>query len=293
MSESAYIVEAGEGNFAQAVVEASQRVPILVDFWAEWCGPCRTLGPILEKLAEEYGGSFILAKVDTEKEQRLAAEIGIRSLPTCKLVKDGRVIDEFSGALPEGQVRAFLDHHIKPAKPDLSAAESLREVGLKAMAEGDLDAAEQALRQAREKEPGNVAVTVALARVIAAGGDSAAAESLLETLPEEVADDPEVKALRAELEFMGRLAEAPDAEALQARLAQDAADSEAAYYLALHRLAKGDQEGALEDLFSLMRRDRAYGEDAARRTILEIFDLLGADDPLVMAFRRRLFAALY
>lgn len=291
MSVSPYIIEVDEHNFAEAVIESSRQVPVLVDFWADWCAPCRALGPLLEKLAAEYRGGFILAKVNTDQQQGLAMQLGIRSLPTCKLVRDGQVADEFTGALPEGQVRAFLEPHVARGEP--SASDQLRRAGLEAFERGDLDTALTALRQARGQSPDDAALTVELARVTAAAGDAAGAEALLDAIPAEEAGRPEVRALRAELRITARLADAPDAGTLRTRLEHDSADSEAAYYLALHRLAQGDREGALRMLFELMRRDRTYGEDVARKTLLEIFDVLGDGDPLVKDYRRRLFTALY
>lgn len=290
MSESPHIVDVDEANFNDQVVENSRRVPVVVDFWADWCGPCKNLMPILAKLADEYAGGFILARVNTDEQQRLAQHFGVRSLPTVMIVRDGQIVDQFTGAQPEGQVRAILERHATPA---VVAGNNEVQTALAAFAAGDLETARSTLEQAHAADPEDVEACVALARVTAAGGDAAAAERLLGNVPSNRADDPAVRAARAELQFARRLADAPAPEELNRRIAADAGDSEAAYYLALHQLARGDREGALEALFVLTRRDRAYGDDVARKTLVEIFDLLGGDDPLVKSYRRRLFTLMY
>ncbi len=286
MADSPFIVTVTTATFHTDVIETSSRVPVLVDFWADWCAPCRSLMPLLAKLADEYRGKFILAKVDTEAERELAAHFGIRSLPTVQLFKDGRPIDQFMGALPEAQVRDFLDRYI-PRESDalLDRAERL-------MRDGDLDRAASLITQARERDPENTRIFIADARLKAARGETAEAEAMLERVPPELHHDPEVVALRGQLRFTNLLTDAPAAAELSARLAADPKDSEARHLYAARLVVAGDYEAALEQLFQLMKTDRSYGDDAGRKGMLMIFDLLG-DNELVSRYRSRMMAALY
>ena len=286
MSNSPYIIEITENNYQKDVVERSYQVPVLVDFWASWCQPCQMLMPVLANLAEAYGGKFILAKVNTEEQQNLAAQFGIRSIPTVKLFKDGQPVDEFAGALPESEIRAFLDRHI-PRESD-AQVEQARQLLL----QGDARGALELLEGAKAGDPDNVNVDIALAQAHAAAGDTDRAMEILERLPLDAQDDAQVKTLKGLLFFENLLASAPAEKELEQRLEENNGDSEARYLLAAHKVVKQDYESALELLLELMRKDRNYGDDAARKAILKIFDLLG-DDPLVARYRGRMMNLLY
>ncbi len=285
MSDSPFIVEVTRENFQQ-VMEASQRVPILMDFWASWCEPCKALLPILEDLANEFQGRFYLAKVNTEEQQEVAAQFGIRSVPAVKLFLDGQEVDEFTGALPESAVRAFLEKNLPRPSDDLvnQARQALRS--------GDSDAALGALQQAKQIDPTNHRIDITLAQTLAAMGDAEGAKSALDGLPEEVQQEPEVLALRGHLEFESRASDMPEPAALEQRLAENPDDSEARYQLAIHKVNSQDYEAALDLLLELMRRDRSYQDDAARKTMIKIFDLLG-DDPMAARYRSRMFNLLH
>ena len=285
MAGPAFIVDVTRDNYAQ-VMEASFKVPVLLDFWAGWCQPCQVLMPVLARLAEEYQGKFLLGKLNTEEEPEIAAQFDIRSIPVVKLFRDGRPVDEFMGALPESAVRSFLDRHV--------ARESDAEVAraIDCLRAGDVDGAITLLNAAGEADPDNPRVTVTLARAQAASGDLAAAEETLKRLPPDERDKPEVAALRGRLYFEGQVAGIPAANELEARLEADAGDREALYQLALHRVVGEDYETAMEMLLQLMRDDRDYGDDAGRRALLKVFELLG-DDPRVGGFRRRMTSLLY
>ena len=287
MTNSPHIVTLTAANFDSVVIDGSFDRPVLVDFWADWCAPCRMLMPILAKLVEEYGGQFILAKLNTEEEQALAVQFGIRSLPTVQLFKEGRPVDQFMGALPEAQIREFLDRHIARASDALLAQAQ----GL--MAAGDLDRARGLIQRARDEDPANPRTSLAEVQLTAAQGGVAQAQAQLERLPIELAHDPEVAALRGQLQFAAALAGGPEAAILRARLESDPNDSEARYQLAAQRVVAGDYEAALGLLLELMKRDRAYGDDAGRKGMLAVYDLLGGAGDLVTQYRARMMNALY
>ena len=285
MADSPFIIDVTRDNFQQ-VMETSFKVPVLIDFWASWCQPCVVLMPILARLAEEYDGKFVLGKLNTEEEQELAAEFGIRSIPNVKLFRDGRLVDEFMGALPESAVREFLDRHV-PRESDttvLHAQELLHT--------GKIDEAFALLDTARETDPDNPRIVLALAEAQAASGDVAAAQETLGNLPAGELDNPAVAALQNHLFFQSQVADAPEAAELETRLTTDANDHEARLQLALRKVVERDYDVAMELLLELMQKDRAYGNDAGREGLLKVFELLG-DDPRVGDYRRRMAKLLY
>lgn len=286
MADSPYIVAVTAENFQSIVLDGSFDRPVLVDFWADWCAPCRMLMPILAQLAEEYRGHFILAKVNTEEQQSLAAQFGIRSLPTVQLFKSGQPVDQFMGALPEGQIREFLDRHIPRASDGLLAQAQ----GF--IAAGDLDAAQSMIDKAREQDPENARLALADVQLMTARGEIAEALSAIDRLPIDLATEPEVLALRGQLRFASALDGAPSESDLAARVAADPTDSLARYQLAAYQVLRAEYEAALENLLTLMKRDRAFQEDAGRKGMLAIFDLLGAGD-LVARYRAKMMNALY
>lgn len=286
MTDNAYIIDVTTDNFAN-VVERSMQVPVLVDFWAPWCEPCKTLLPIMEKLAAEYQGRFLLAKVNIDEQQALASQFGVRSVPTVKLVRDGRIADEFSGALPESQVRAFIDKHMEqPADRFLAAAEQAWE-------NGDAAQAEALLRQVMAEVPDDHRAQLMLAELRAVTGNTDEAAQLLASLPADLALSPQAEALRARLTFAAAAAGAPEIEALQQALTNNPKDSQARHQLAARLVLAGDLEGALQQLLELLRRDRSWGDDAGRKGMLQIFELLGGQGELVNRYRRLMFTAMH
>lgn len=286
MSDNAYIIDVTTDNFAN-VVEQSMQLPVLVDFWATWCEPCKTLLPIVEKLATEYQGKFLLAKVNIDEQQALANQFGVRSVPTIKLVRDGRIVDEFSGALPESQVRAFLDKHMEqPADHFLAAAEQAWE-------NGDTVQAEALLHQAMSEVPEDHRARLMLAELRAVTGKTDEAAQLLAALPADLALSPQAEALRARLTFASAATGAPEIETLQRALTANPKDSHARHQLAARLVLIGDFEAALEQLLELVRRDRAYGDDAGRKGMLQVFELLGGEGELVSRYRRLMFTAMH
>jgi len=285
MADSPYIIDVTRENYAE-VMKASFEVPVLIDFWASWCQPCLALMPVLAKLAGEYQGKFLLGKLNTEQQQEIAAHFGIRSIPNVKLFRNGQPVDEFLGALPESAVREFLDRHV--ARESDVTVQQAREK----LADGDVDAAIALLNQAREADPDNLRVVLVLAGTQAAAGDIAAAEATLDALPANEQLKPEVAALRSQLYFEGRVADAPAAADLEARLASNPDDHEARFQLALLKVVEQDYDTAMELLLELMKKDRGFRDDAGRNTLLKVFELLG-DDPRVGQYRRRMATLLY
>ncbi len=286
MADSPHIFEIDQNNYEQIVIQGSHRVPVLVDFWAGWCQPCQMLMPVLARLADEYQGRFILAKINTEEQQAIAAQFGIRSIPTVKLFKNGQPVDEFAGALPDNQIRAFLDKHLPRASDDNVTAAQER------LLAGDTAGAMTLLQTAHTEDPANPRVLIAMAQAQAAGGDVDAAEQTLDTLPADEQQKTEVTRLRGQMYFDRIAIAADDGATLRARLDADANDSEARYRLAAHQVMDGDAEGAMENLLRLMQTDRKFGDDAARQALLKLFDMLG-DDPAVTRYRARMFNLLH
>jgi putative thioredoxin len=274
-------------NFMTDVVEASATVPTLVDFWAPWCGPCRQLMPVLDRLAAEYGGRFKLAKVNTDEEQELAQQIGIRSLPTVVLFKDRTTVDHFVGVVPEAQIRDMLDKHL----PKLSDGPLQRAQVLKAA--GDFAQAKKLLRNALTREPDNVALQAELAELDALDGDLEAAKTELQRLQGLEPNHPAVKRLAALLAFSDVIASNPDVRALRERVAANPHDPDLRHALAVHQLLGGDVEPALQSWLDMMRDHRGYRDDLARRSLILAFELIGESDPIVAQTRRAMARLLF
>jgi len=291
MPDSPFIFDVDASNFEQIVLHGSQQVPVLVDFWAGWCQPCQILMPLLAKLADEYQGSFILAKVDTEQQSALAAGFGIRSLPTVKLFRDGTPVDEFMGALPEAEIRSFLDRHLPRAVDDPAVVDPIAQAEQRLLV-ADPTGALDLLMQARADDPTNPRVATTIARLQAANGDLDAAEQSLAELPAEAQKEPEVTQMRAQLFFDRVSLDAGPPELIAQRLAAMSNDSEARFQMAAHQIRDNDVEGAMENLLQLLQQDRGFGDDAARHALLRVFEMLG-DDPAVGRIRTRMFTLLH
>jgi len=285
MADSPFIIDVTRDNYAQ-LMETSSEVPVLLDFWASWCQPCLVLMPILARLADEYQGKFLLGKLNTEEEQEIAAQFGIRSIPTVKLFRNGQPVDEFLGALPEKAIREFLDRHV--ARESDTTVEQAQEHLLG----GNADAAIALLNEALQSNPDNPRAKLTLAEAQVEVGDIDSAEATLDSMPLDEQDKPEVAALRSRLYFEGQLSGAPAATELEARLTTDSGDSQALFQLALHKVVEQDFETAMDLLLKLMQEDRGFGDDAGRGALLRVFDLLG-DDPRVSRYRSRMASVMY
>ena len=280
-------IDVTEADFDNQVLAASRERPVLVDFWATWCGPCQSLMPVLQKLAEDYQGAFLLAKVEIDQNPGLAARYGVRSVPTVKLLRNGEVVDEFMGALPESAIREFLDRHVeKESDRQMQAARDLFD-------QGNVDAALEKMRAILEADPANARNFLRYAEALVEAGRLDQAREQLDALPLDWQDRPEARSLRARLELEKTLADAPPREELEKRLEADPGDKDALYLSAMRALEAGDHDTAIDRLLQLLMRDRHYGDDIARRTLLQIFDMLGDEDERVQQGRRRLAMALH
>jgi putative thioredoxin len=273
-------------NFVSDVMEASQEVPILVDFWAPWCGPCQSLMPMLTKLADEYNGAFRLAKVNIDEQQQLASQFGVRSVPTVKLMKDGQVVDEFTGALPESQLRSFLDQHIE-RESDNQMAEVYA-----AYKNGDSSAVQKMIEIANA-DPSNTQVRLQLADVLIQEKQYDEAKQLLESLPYETRQQPQVAGMLGRLEFLDAAKGSPNREELEKTIADNPGDLEARYQLSSLLITQAEYEAAMDQLLEILKRDRSFGDDAARKGMLKVFDMLGGSGELVSRYRQRMSTALY
>ena len=281
---SELLIEAGDQNFETAVIERSKQTPVVVDFWAPWCAPCRTLGPVLERLAQEYGGQFVLAKVNVDQNPGLSAALNISSIPMVLGFRDGQAVAEFVGAVPEAAVRKFLAQ-VLPSEADGLATEggALRAAGKVGKAEArfkcalDLDArCEQAL--------------VGLASILADRDQHDEALALLDRVgPGPLRQD----AAKLAAEIRVRQGGGGDEPSLRARVAADAADLEGRFLLAQVLAAASKHEEALEQYLEIVRRDRQFRDDAARKAMLDIFDLLGPEHELTTRYRSELAKVLF
>ena len=288
-STDSYIFEAGEANFETDVLQASLQTPVLVDFWATWCGPCKTLGPILEKLAGEYAGAFRLAKIDCDKEQQLAGMFGVRSIPTVVLIQGGQIVDAFSGALPESQVREFLTRHrVEPAARIEAPAQAVDEDAPAETPQAAVARFEQALAAA----PDDAGLKLDLALAKARTGDTADAQATLDSLPVDLAEDDRARALSALLAMQQSVAAIPPAADLLARVERDPRDFAALDGLGVRKLLGGDAADAMQHWLAILAADRAWNEGLARKRLLDAFRIVH-DDALVSATRRKMSSLLF
>ena len=287
MSESPFIFNVTQEDFTQNVLEKSLRVPVLVDFWADWCGPCHMLMPILSKLVEEYQGKVLLAKVNSDEQQALAARFGVRSLPTVKVFKNGSVVDEFMGVQPESVIRQILERHIE------RESDNIRLEAERALETGNQELALSLLQKAAQMDPDNAAVKIDLARILLNKGEAERAEIILDDLQGEDRDKVEVKSLKARLTFARIAAEAPNQKALESILSSDPRNLRARYQLSAHYVLINDYDTAMDQLFEIMRRDRKFEDDAGRKGLLSVFEILGNEDKRVNRYRSKMFNFLH
>lgn len=283
---SAFSIEVTEADFDEKVIEASKKVPVVIDLWAEWCGPCRVLAPVLARLADEYQGKFILAKIDADENMRIAGRYAVRGFPTVIGFVDGQEVERFSGAQTEGTVRKFLDRL-------LPSPEELCRAAMETFGRGDAPNALRMLEEALLLDMNHVDARVYAADILLHTGKLQEARETLEALPQDKRADARVTTLLARLEFALQGNTLPDAASLEARIQADANDLEARLQLANLRVSQEDYEAALALLLEIVQRDPRFGDDAGRKTMLSVFDLLGGEGELVNRYRKLLAAALH
>ncbi len=292
------MIDATVANFETEVVEASHTVPVLVDLWAPWCGPCRALGPILEKLEVAYQGRFKLVKINTEEEQELAAAFGVRSIPMVMLLKDGQPVDGFVGALPEGQIREFLDKHVPDSAPE--QADEVEPSDAEAESAPALPLLEK-LQQDLATNPANDNARKAYVELLLKDGRTADAKLAFEPIAGKALADARIQALADWLCAAQAAPGLPPVAALQSSIAANKRDFDARYALAQQHMAAQQWTAALDELLDILMRDKSWSEDRARKTFVNILELMTpADapkpapgqppvtDPTVESYRRRL-----
>ncbi len=273
-------------TFDSDVIKASEKVPVLVDFWAPWCAPCRVLKPLLEKLAAEYQGRFLLAKVNSDEHPKLSAQFGVRGIPNVKAFVNGKLADEFTGALAESGVREFIDRLIP------TPGEKLRRAARTLATQGDFEAAERQLRSALELEPDNKVVRLDLVELLLAKNSHAEADALFAPIPERERDERAEK-LYSALAFWKRSQQLPALEELEAKLAANPDDLPSRLALGERLIADRRYEPALAALLAVVRADRGAMRTSARKLMVEVFNLAGDQPDMVSAYRKLLAGALY
>ena len=277
-------------DFMRDVIEASREVPVLVDFWAPWCGPCRQLTPILEKAVRAAKGAIRLVKLNIDEHPQIPGQMAVQSIPAVFAFQDGRPVDGFMGALPESRVNAFIARLIGDTSGDAAANLEAAEA---ALAAGDLNTAAQTFGEILQGEPENAQALAGLAKCYIKTGDLARAEQTLALVPPAKAESAPVASARAALELQRKAPSTGDIGTLRAKLAADPKDAQARFDLALALNAKGDRGAALEELLTLIAKNRAWNDDAARKQLLQLFDAWGANDPATVAGRQRLSSLLF
>lgn len=294
MSQSSYIFDVTEETFDRYVLENSFHKPVLVDFWAEWCAPCKALMPMLAKITEEYAGDLLLAKVNCDEQTGLSERFGIRSLPTVVLFKDGQPVDGFTGIQPESAIRALLEPHVS-LSPVVDSEDAEADVSAQINALLLNDDPQQAitlLQQTLSSKPSDT-LRLLLARALGHNDQLDEAEQVLAEITQSEEHKQALNSLRAELGFLRQARDfAPEAQLFE-RLKNSPQDSEATFQLAILKLAHQHHELALAHLLSLFQHDRGYADGAAHRTLLQVFDVLGSEHTLTAQYRRKLYQALY
>jgi putative thioredoxin len=276
-------------DFMRDVIDASREVPVLVDFWAPWCGPCRQLTPILEKAVRAAKGAVRLVKLNIDEHPEIPGQMGVQSIPAVFAFQDGRPVDGFMGALPESRVNEFIARLTAETADSTANIESAEA----ALAAGDVNTAAQTFGEILQNDGENAQAAAGLAKCYIKTGDLARAEQSLALVPPAKAESAPVASARAALELARKAAQAGDVESLRAKVEADPSDAQVRFDLALALNAKGDREGALNELLTLVAKHRAWNDDAARKQLVQLFDAWGPTDPATTSGRQRLSSLLF
>jgi putative thioredoxin len=290
-ASDALIKDTTTAGFRQDVIAESMRQPVLVDFWAPWCGPCKQLTPVIEKAVKAAGGKVKLVKMNIDEHPGIAGQLGIQSIPAVIAFTRGQPVDGFMGALPESQVKGFIERLVGPVGP--TAVEDVLKEAQALVDAGDLQGAAELYAGVLQEEPENVAAIAALAKLHLDTGDLEGARQFLGMVPPAKANDPAVAAVRAAIELAAQAEALGDTAELERRIAADPADHQARFDLAVALNAKGRREEAVERLIEIVRRDRAWNDDGARKQLLQFFEAWGPMDPVTVMGRRRLSSILF
>jgi putative thioredoxin len=285
------VIDTTTQAFARDVIEESRKRPVLVDFWAPWCGPCKTLSPVIEKAVGATKGAVRLVKMNIDDHPSIAGQLGIQSIPAVIAFRNGQPVDGFIGALPEGQVKAFIDRIAGPALPSGDAELVARAETM--LADGDPEAAAAVFAEALKANPQSLAASIGLAKALLENGEPERARQTLALLPESAKSDPKVAAIAAQLALAEQTATLGDAGGLEQRIAANPADHQARFDLALLLNAGGEREAAVDQLLEIMRRERSWQEEKARKQLLQFFEAWGPTDEAAISGRRRLSSMLF